>query len=267
MIEHLIKKLTAFGLSDKEAKIYLALLELGTAKVSEVAKYSKINRATTYVVLENLKKRGLVGVSYDKKIRCYVASSSEILLHAARAEANRQIEIKENIESAIPELKALHKNTKHVPIVRVFEGKSGLINAFEDTLKCKEKLIRVISAVENIAGFLPDYFPNYIKQRMKNGIKMHGIHPVETMAKKLIKLDEIKFDTPIIIPKDKYKSPADMAIYDDMINLMSSKDGGFAVLIQNKEMTEVMKSIFDLAWEEAKRLNSEVNKKYKIKNR
>lgn len=258
MIEHLIKKLTAFGLSDKEAKIYLALLELGTAKVSEAAKHSGINRATTYVVLENLKKKGLVGVSYDKKIRCYVAASSEILLHIARAEANRQTEIKEEIESAIPELKALHKNTKHRPVVRVFEGKSGLINAFEDSLKNREKLMRVSSAVENIAKLLPDYFPNYIKRRIKNGIKMHGIHPVEKIAEKLMKLDETKFDTPILIPKEKYKIPANMAIYDDTISFMSSKDGGFAILIKNKEIAEVMKSIFDMAWEEAKRLNNEI---------
>ena len=46
-----------FGLSEKEAKIYLALLELEAATVFETAKQSGINRSSAYVVLEALQKK------------------------------------------------------------------------------------------------------------------------------------------------------------------------------------------------------------------
>ena len=77
MSDILLKQLVNFGLSEKEAKIYLALLELEMATVFEVAKQSGINRSSAYVVLEGLKKKGLVGISDDKKVRRYIAASPE----------------------------------------------------------------------------------------------------------------------------------------------------------------------------------------------
>ena len=84
---------------------------------------------------------------------------------------------------------------------------------------------------------------------------MHGIHPDSKVSRHLIKLDPSKFDKAILIPREKYKFPAEIAIYDDKIGYVSPDKKGLAILIESKEMADVMKNIFDLAWEEAKRLN------------
>ena len=55
------RDLEAFGLTEKESRVYLALLELGEAGIGEIAKKSAIKRTTLYDVVENLKKSGLVG--------------------------------------------------------------------------------------------------------------------------------------------------------------------------------------------------------------
>jgi len=68
MDSHLHKQLVNFGLSEKEAKIYLALLELEMATVFEVSKQSGINRSSAYVVFGRLKeKRFLLGSPTIKK--------------------------------------------------------------------------------------------------------------------------------------------------------------------------------------------------------
>ena len=154
-------------MSQKEAEVYLALLELGSAKVSDVSKPSSINRSSAYVVLETLKKRGLVGISNDKNIKRYIAASPEVLLHTASTSVQKQENIKTDIESALPELKALSRNTKSRPVVQVFEGKEGLINCFEDSLKCENKLMRVTSAPANIGKIVYDYMPIFIKKKSK----------------------------------------------------------------------------------------------------
>jgi len=61
----LLKDLTSLGLSDKEAKTYLTLLELEVASVAEITKASGLNRSSTYVTLEMLKKRGLVNINHN----------------------------------------------------------------------------------------------------------------------------------------------------------------------------------------------------------
>lgn len=56
-MKNLTNILKSFGMSQKEAEVYLALLELGSAKVSDVSKQSSVNRSSAYVVLETLKER------------------------------------------------------------------------------------------------------------------------------------------------------------------------------------------------------------------
>jgi len=57
--------LRQFGLREKEIKIYLSLLKLGTSSVRKVSSESRINRGTSYDVLKDLIKIGLV--SYHEK--------------------------------------------------------------------------------------------------------------------------------------------------------------------------------------------------------
>lgn len=256
----LIETLIDFGLSEKEAKVYVSLLELEIATVGEIAKKSDINRSSVYVVLELLKKRGFVTTSGDKTVLHYIAVSPEVILKNAEDLAVKQNEIRRKIDDIIPELNALHKDTKIKPKVRVYEGKQGLINTFEDTLKSKEKLMRISSSVGNLFKIIPEYFPGYVERRIKLGIKMRGIHPNDIAGQQLIKADPTNFDTALLIPPNKYNFPADLAIYDNKIGYMSSEKGGTAIIIESKEISDVMKSIFDMAWEEAKRLNKKIKK-------
>ncbi len=259
----LTKTLIEFGLNEKEARIYVALLELEIAPVQEISRHTEINRSTIYVVLESLIKKGLVSISDDKDVRQYIATSPDILLHTAENMVDKQENILNKIEKILPELKALHKDTKQKPKVRVFEGKEGLISAFEETLKTKEKLMRVISATENLREIMGDYMPQYLQKRYQLNIKMHGIHPDNEFNRNLLRYNTKNLDKPILIPPDKYKISADLVIYDNKIAYASHDHGGIAISVESKEMADVMKSVFDLAWEEAKRLgkNSQKNNK------
>ncbi|MBI3337114.1 MAG: hypothetical protein HY005_00620 [Candidatus Staskawiczbacteria bacterium] len=262
----LIKQLTEFGLSEKEAKVYLALLELEVATVNETAKSANINRSSTYVVIESLKKKGLVSTSEDKKIQRYIAVSPEMLLREAEDKAKKTEDIKNKISNIIPELKALHKDTKHKPRVVVYEGKQGLINAFENTLNNKEKMMRVSSSPGNLEKIISDYLIQYVNKRINLGIKMHGIHPNDKIHRGYIINSPRNFDTYILVPKKKYQFPTDLAIWDDKIGFMSDQNGGISITIQNDIIAEAMKNIFDLAWERAKFIGEEA-KGYRTKKK
>ncbi len=53
LIDLLIKN----NFSEKEAKVYLACLELKIANASTIARYSKEKRSTVYSILKELKKK------------------------------------------------------------------------------------------------------------------------------------------------------------------------------------------------------------------
>ncbi len=246
----LVKNLVEYGLSDKEAKIYLALLRLEVSVVNEVAKTAGVNRSSAYVVLEALKEKGLVSVSHDKKIQHYIATSPEALLYSAENLAQKQENIKNKIADIVPELKALHKDTKQKPRVMVYEGEKGIMNALSCTLGSKEKKIRVLSSSEQVSELMI----GYTVKRFEKGIKMMGIHPDGEIAKMLISKSPKNFDELALISAKDYKFSADIAIFDDKIGYISNKQKGISFIIESRDMAEAMKTIFDLAWKEARRV-------------
>ena len=66
----LVKKLEKTGFTDKEALIYVSLLELDGAFPSRIAQYSGLKRATAYDVLTALTIRGLVN-EIEKKNKLF----------------------------------------------------------------------------------------------------------------------------------------------------------------------------------------------------
>ena len=265
-----IKTLVEYGLSDKEAKIYVALLELELATVSEIAKQSGINRSSTYVVLEMLKKKGLTGVSNDKKTRRYVAASPDILLRSAREVADKQSNIKKKVESIVPELKALYKGTKHKPVLKMFEGKEATEYAYKDISLLKTSPdVKEIRVYENPEGYIDVLPPGWIeldyKERMRLGLHMCSIYPntkeaneVERRYRALGSKDEL-----IEIPEEKFSSSqkfANLTITGDEVWFSSLRDN-YCINIKKQEIANILSHIFDLAKEEAKRLHEELNLK------
>lgn len=56
-IQHLALILQRIGFTEKEAKVYLSLLEFGETVTSAIARHSQLKRPTVYLTLENLQKK------------------------------------------------------------------------------------------------------------------------------------------------------------------------------------------------------------------
>ena len=177
-----------------------------------------------------------------------------MLVKAAEENANKHAQIKKNVSSIIPDLKALYKGTKQKPVVRVFEGKDGLISLIEDSLNNVEQKIRVASNLQNLVDIIPqEYFVHYIKTRLSKKIKMYGIQPYNKIAEYILQNLPENTDEQVLVPEKNFTSPSDIAIYDNRISFISNKNGGTGVLIESTDMSAAMKSIFDLAFDNAKK--------------
>ena len=101
-MKELIERLAEYGLSDKESLVYLAMLELGPASVQDIAKKAGVNRATTYVMIEALKRRGLMATFEKGKKTMFVAESPDVLKKLTDQE-KKAIQEKENrLQEALP---------------------------------------------------------------------------------------------------------------------------------------------------------------------
>ena len=251
----LIKDLIEFGLSEKEAKVYLALLELGMASVQKIALEAEINRSSTYVVLESLIKQGFVSLAQDDNIQQYLATSPDIFLRLAEKRADRETDLRDRIKNILPELKSVSSDVKFKPRFRVFEGKEGFISAIDETLEDnKEKLIRMYYSSELILKLIPIHIISWAKRRFELGIRLHSLIPLNK-ASKIIVNTMPRLHRVTYLPEDKKPFCSNVAIWDNKIGYMfKRKDKITTIIIDAEEIVDGMKNIFDLAQEEAKRL-------------
>ncbi len=81
---------------------------------------------------------------------------------------------------------------------------------------------------------------------------MRGIHPDDEASREMIRRLPNTLDEITLVPENTFRFPSDFGIYDDKVALMSHRPP-FCVMIQSKEIAEVMKVAFDLAQKEAAR--------------
>jgi sugar-specific transcriptional regulator TrmB len=225
------------GLDQKEAKVYLALLDLGNEKVHAIAKKAEIKRPTAYVVLEQLYAKNFAVKTYHNKKAFYSAEKPEVLLRALR-------EKQDLLEQALPLLQARMASSKIKPKIRIYEGRRGVEQVYDEMFN---------SAVVSLFGtrkHLSEEFGG-LAGKLKSIIKSKGIYVRDLLTDDPKDLDFAftagKNYEGRVIPKelDLY---IDGGIYDDNVAILSVKKELFAVVIESKEVADTFRSLFELAW-------------------
>ena len=247
------KGLVSVGFSEKEASVYMALLELGKRTASPIAAAAGINRTTAYNILGALVSKGLVSVSGKEPLQEYVAESPDKIIKLVSDElGEKQAELK-RAEELLPQLKSMH-NVSDRPMVRFYEGKQGLEQAYEDTLTSHETILAYAN-VDDMHRALPDYFPRYYRRRTKAGVHIRAIIPSNSAGLERVSKDTEEGRESALVPIDQVYFSPEIDIYDNKVMIASWREK-LGIIIESKEIAEAMKTIYKMAWAEAKRLES-----------
>lgn len=245
--------LLSLGLSNKEVLIYIALLEIGKGTVTEVTRKAGINRTTGYDILDDLVAKKFISVSGKEPKQEYLAESPERIINYLEAQETAAAERIKRAKSFIPQLKTIH-NIKNRPRVRFYEGEEGLKEVYEDTLTSHEDL-RSLALVDQAEHTLEGYFPKYYQRRAGKGIHIRAIFPDSPGARHLKTKDYMESRTSLIIPTNKFDVKPEINVYDDKV-MIASWSEKLGIIIESQEIANAVKQLFELAWEEAKRLDS-----------
>jgi sugar-specific transcriptional regulator TrmB len=247
------KQLLSMDLSEKEANVYLGLLSLGKGTVSEIAQQAEINRTTGYDILNTLISYGFVSISGKKPKQEYIAESPDRIIAFLELKKEKTEEQLTQAKIMLPQLKSIH-NISDRPRVRFYEGKQGLEQVYEDILTSHEE-IRTYATVDDMHAVLPDYFSNYYVRRAKKGIHIRAIIPKTPLAMEQMKQNKKEARETALIPAETFYFSPEINIYDNkvMIALWREKLG---IIIESAEIADAMKKIYELAWAEAKRLET-----------
>ena len=166
------RELVNLGLSEKEARVYLAALELGKSAVQKISQKAGVNRATTYVIIEGLMKKGLMSSATEDKKQYFYAETPEklsLLFKIQEAELKNK---QEGLQKLLPNLKAISNIAEEKPVVRYFVGKEGLKSISEELSANKGEPVRMAYSQDLIESvFSKEERTIMRKKRMTKKIK------------------------------------------------------------------------------------------------
>lgn len=225
------------GLEDKEARVYLAGLELGQASAARIAQKAVIKRPTTYVILEQLKNKGLIEILPKGKATIFKALEPDDFLRIYEERFNA-------LKQVLPQLKAITNIAEAKPKIRFYEGKEALINLYDNEI-FRQKNILALANIAAFTNFFGQEQLNYFLNKLKTGgsnlrelIDDSEIGRQYVEQKSKLGLGETR-----LIPKDM-KFDVDLLIYSD-ITAIISLNNGVAVVIEDVAITNAQKILFE----------------------
>lgn len=241
MFETLIK----LGLSDKEAKVYLAALKLGSAPASKIAETAQVNRPTAYVILEKLAGMGLI-TNFDKdKIQYFTAESPEALRQLVEQQKVVVDGWSRELDEHLPQLKALFSQADR-PRVLMYDSPAAGETYFHQKLQ-RGDIVYSFTDFDTLDSEDTGIAP---QQHVKRGIIRKVIYTRDA-GPVLDATSEAQ------LREAKYVSRARFAFHAVIataprVGLIFLKDPKTKtlVIVENKLLSESLKSVFDLIWAE-----------------
>lgn len=245
------KKIQEFGLSDKEAKVYMSLLELGQATAQQLALRSGVNRATVYVMLESLMKRGLAStVDKDGKTFFMIEEPFSLLKHLEEERNN----VEEKIVLArkvIPELQQVYNLSRDRSKVRLFEGKEYIRIIQNEILRSKGKEVFQISNANLAENYKEETQTEMRKTIVKSNYSIKSVLTIDPTKPKPDLSGSGLIQYRFLDYKD-HRVDSEIVLFDGKkvahLTLTGSLIG---VVIENEEIYSTMKIMFDALWEKA----------------
>lgn len=229
------------GLTDKEARVYLAALEVGSSTVAEIARRARINRVTTYDILEKLLKRGMMHFLTKDSVRYFDATEPDIISQ----EFTRKVH---NFKKALPEFRRMRGEAAH-PKIRYFEGLNGIKTLYAETLTSKTEILNYSNSKE-IRDHWPNYDEEYVIERVKRKIFLRGISPDDEHGRLVQTRDKEMHRAIRLVPQDEFTFTNEINIYDDKVAITSFKDEPLiGMIIESLEIANTQRDIFKMAWE------------------
>lgn len=253
----LLITLQNYGFSEKEAKVYLTALELGSSPASTIARNSWIKRVTVYTILKDLKVQWIVNTLERKEVLYFSVVSPAILLESLE---QKYLAFKEKA----PELMSIVEKVGSAPKIKYLEWNSWLEMLFMDFAENNEDMRVILGTPKAHKKSFSGQVGHYRALRKEKWLISRRIVTADDTDIKKELLDDKKYGRETVVISD-FPVPihADINIYGPgkiAILFFDKNDMPHAIIIENNEVYTTLVGIFEYIW----KLNTPQKSKKKI---
>lgn len=243
-----IPDLINLGLTEGEAKVYVALLQTGSSTVGPIVKASSVASSNIYEILERLIEKGIVSFVIKSKTKYFQAAPPTNIgdyINKRKAELDRETEL---FQAILPDLKKITAEQSNY--AEVFVGIKGLRTAYEKLLYGAKRGSTLQFLYHpppgKISEFADSFYLKYYDASMLHlGLKTIGICPTSyrksRYAKESVLANMRYVDFPI---------PMNIDILGDKVLVTSWGDSKTTVgiLIETPRIADQFRKYFYAMW-------------------
>ena len=240
---NLIRELTKIGLNEKQAQVYVALQKLGEATAYKIAEECEVKKPTVYVILEELRKMGLVlKVPHAKK-----------QLFSPRDLGEYISEREKDLSSArriMPSLDKLREKT--FSRVFFFTGARGIRESLEykfDT-PATQRFDAVYGDVKGVDPAVLKLYREWDEKIVERDIELNIIVPGKEadVYYPLMRSEKTEIRQ---APELTYPGDISFEIAKDFVRIIAAKDQQ-ATIIENTNVADALRQIWSVLWKQSK---------------
>ncbi|MFH1098312.1 MAG: helix-turn-helix domain-containing protein [Candidatus Uhrbacteria bacterium] len=241
------RELQKLDLSEKEAQVYLAALELGPQPVQDIARKASVNRATTYVMIESLIKRGLMS-SHDRgKKRVFAVEPPDKLLSTIRVQEQALREREREFLQVLPQLRAILATSGERPGVRFYESAEG-IRAIREEIVATDanELWAAVDCKPGANQLSTPEHDEYDRRISEKGVKQFVLYTGQVAPEEIREHPNWKFRR---IDEQRFPLQGEVTVFGNKIFAFTYAGKLVGAVIESAELAATLRSIFKLAWE------------------
>jgi sugar-specific transcriptional regulator TrmB len=244
------------GLTDKEARAYMVVLQFGSRPTTFIAQKAKLNRGTAHITLHALLEKGLLTKTTQHGVQYFMALPVSHLVEHLDRQQREICERKQCAERLVEKLQMLIPASRNRPKISIFEGREGARNVMLDTLTAKNPVLKAfISLTSNIESIGAEFLAEYTRRRIKGGYTMYGIQTLEINRETAMTspyartYQTSKRDRRFIrVVGEELSFPVTMYLYDTKVGVMPSANENFSMIVESPEFFRMQDNLFELMW-------------------
>lgn len=232
------------GLTDSQAKGYLALIEHGNLSAADLAAKIGESRTNGYAIADRLVELGLATKDAEKKLSFSATHPSALEL---LAEKRRKLITRDErlLKQNMPDILSFYYAHSEQPGVRFFQGKDGIRAIHADIIATKQPLY-LLRSIHDKDFLGSDVMENFIQRRVQAGIEVHALTPEHPDANRNPAQDSAWLFLRTWLPEGSYEEPVEINIYGNKVALLSFGEEATGTLIYSPQIASAMRQLFKL---------------------
>lgn len=247
MEQLLINSLLHLGCNQKQIKFYLAVFELGSAPLIDIAKKARLQRSTAYLIASELTELGLISEDHKSYKKHFVAAEPDSILQKLEAKYRKLGRNNLALTEALPELRASHQSLLSRPRVRTFTGKQGLVTVWKDILSEQHEILLWTNQEIERQFFGEETHDVFIRERIRRSISTRVLAVDSPKARTLVATDSKNLrETRILPPTAAFTS--ETYVYGDKVAVLDIGKDIFGVITESKQIADSHRNMFEITW-------------------